>query len=94
MPTETRLVRINYASQLADLRRVDDGSAARWWPTSTTNSLVITDIQSRIEQDVAFVQALDVHTPQVSIQAKLIFVDRTDVEDMGVKYDSAPARDA
>ena len=31
--------------------------------------------------------ALDRPTPQVSIQAKLIFVNRTDIEDLGVQYD-------
>ncbi len=30
---------------------------------------------------------LDIRTPQVSIQAKIIFIDRTDVEQLGVKYD-------
>ncbi|HEX4560311.1 MAG TPA: AMIN domain-containing protein [Gemmatimonadales bacterium] len=89
VPTETRLVRINYAKAIALQSPVASIVTKRGAVVadSTTNSLVITDIQSRIEQDVAFVQALDVRTPQVSIQAKLIFVDRTDVEDMGVKYD-------
>jgi type IV pilus assembly protein PilQ len=36
---------------------------------------------------VDFVKGLDLRTPQVSIQAKIIFVDRTDVENLGVKYD-------
>lgn len=89
VPTETRLVRINYAKSTALQGPVASIVSKRGAVVAdtTTNSLVITDIQSRIEQDVAFVQALDVRTPQVSIQAKLIFVDRTDVEDMGVKYD-------
>jgi type IV pilus assembly protein PilQ len=89
VPTETRLVRINYAKSTALQAPVASIVSKRGAVVAdtTTNSLVITDIQSRIEQDVAFVQALDVRTPQVSIQAKLIFVDRTDVEDMGVKYD-------
>jgi len=89
VPTETRLVRINYAKSTALQGAVASIVSKRGAVVAdtTTNSLVITDIQSRIEQDVAFVQALDVRTPQVSIQAKLIFVDRTDVEDMGVKYD-------
>jgi type IV pilus assembly protein PilQ len=30
---------------------------------------------------------LDIPTPQVSIQAKLIFVDRTDIEELGIQYD-------
>ncbi len=32
-------------------------------------------------------KGLDQRTPQVSIQAKIIFVDRTDIEQLGVKYD-------
>jgi type IV pilus assembly protein PilQ len=52
-----------------------------------TNTLIITDIRSRIEDDVNFVSELDIQTPQVSIQAKIIFVNRTDVEEIGVKYD-------
>src|SRR5690348_3400513 len=89
VPTETRLVRINYAKSTALQGAVASIVSKRGAVVAdtTTNALVITDIQSRIEQDVAFVQALDVRTPQVSIQAKIIFVDRTDVEEMGVKYD-------
>ena len=34
-----------------------------------------------------FVRGLDIRTPQVSIQAKIIFVDRTDIEQLGLKYD-------
>jgi type IV pilus assembly protein PilQ len=54
---------------------------------STSNSLVITEVSSRIDEVVEFVKGLDLRTPQVSIQAKIIFVDRTDVEELGVKYD-------
>ena len=32
-------------------------------------------------------RGLDIRTPQLSIQAKIIFVDRTDIEALGVKYD-------
>jgi type IV pilus assembly protein PilQ len=52
-----------------------------------TNSLIITDIRSRLQADVEFVQQLDVQTPQVSIQAKLIFVNRSNIEELGVQYD-------
>jgi type IV pilus assembly protein PilQ len=34
-----------------------------------------------------FVRGLDIRTPQVSIKAKIVFVDRTDIEELGVKYD-------
>jgi type IV pilus assembly protein PilQ len=49
--------------------------------------VIFTDIESRIEEDTMLVRALDIPTPQVSIQAKLIFVDRSDVEQLGVRYD-------
>src|SRR5207253_2532537 len=58
---------------------------------STSNALVITEVTSRIEDVVEFVKGLDLRTPQVSIQAKIIFVDRTDVEELGVKYDLGSA---
>jgi len=54
---------------------------------STTNALVITEIQSRIRIVEDFVRGLDIRTPQVSIQAKIIFIDRSDIEDLGLKYD-------
>ena len=89
VPVETRLVRINYARAMALQGAVQSILTKRGAVVAdtTNNALVITDVQSRIDQDVAFVQALDVRTPQVSIQAKIIFVDRTDAEDMGIKYD-------
>ncbi len=52
-----------------------------------TNSLIINEVESRIAEIVDLVSQLDIRTPQVSIQAKLIFVDRTDIEELGVKYD-------
>ena len=52
-----------------------------------TNSLIITEIETRIDEIVDLVRQLDIRTPQVSIQAKLIFVDRTDIEELGIKYD-------
>jgi type IV pilus assembly protein PilQ len=52
-----------------------------------SNSLIITDTRSRIGNLTEFVQGLDIRTPQVSIKAKLVFVDRTDIEELGIKYD-------
>jgi len=36
---------------------------------------------------VDFVSGMDLRTPQVSIQAKIIFVDRRNLEQLGLKYD-------
>ena len=89
VPIETRLVRINYAKATSLVPAVASIVTKRGAVVadSTSNSLVITEVSSRINQVAEFVQGLDLRTPQVSIQAKIIFVDRTDVEEMGVKYD-------
>ncbi len=88
-PVETRLVRVNYARAAALVPSVQSILTKRGAVVadSTSNALVITEIASRINRVEDFVKGLDIRTPQVSIQAKIIFVDRTDVEELGVKYD-------
>ncbi len=89
VPVETRLVRVNYAKASALVPSVASILTKRGQVVadSTSNALVITEITSRISRVEEFVKGLDIRTPQVSIQAKIIFVDRTDVEELGVKYD-------
>jgi len=89
VPIETRLVRINYAKATSLVPAVASIVTKRGAVVadSRSNSLVITEVSSRINQVADFVQGLDLRTPQVSIQAKIIFVDRTDIEELGVKYD-------
>ena len=89
VPVETRLVRVNYAKASALVPSVTSILTKRGAVVAdtTSNSLVITEIASRINRVDEFVRGLDIRTPQVSIQAKIIFVDRTDVEQLGLKYD-------
>ena len=54
---------------------------------TATNTLIITEAASRIGDLLGYVQALDIRTPQVAIKAKIIFVNRTDIEDLGITYD-------
>src|SRR2546426_8635560 len=89
VPVESRLVRINYAKAVSLVPAVQSIVSKRGAVVadSTNNALVITEIQSRIRTVEDFVRGLDIRTPQVSIQAKIIFIDRTDVEELGLKYD-------
>ncbi len=90
VPVETRLVRINYAQASALVAAVSSivtKSRGSVVADTTNNALVITDVQTRINDVESFVRGLDIRTPQVSIQAKIILVDRTDVEEMGLQYD-------
>jgi len=52
-----------------------------------TNTLLITETVSRLPEIVSYVKDLDVRTPQVAIKAKIIAVDRTATEEMGISYD-------
>jgi len=54
---------------------------------SGTNRLLVTDVASRLEDIANYVKDLDVRTPQVSIKTKIILVDRTNIQDIGVSYD-------
>ncbi len=89
-PLETQVVRVNYA-RASELGKSIEGiltkNRGKVNADTASNSLIITDTKSRLVSIVEFARGLDIRTPQVSIQAKIIFVDRTDLEQLGVKYD-------
>jgi type IV pilus assembly protein PilQ len=60
---------------------------------SSTNTLIITETASRLADVLQYVQSLDVRTPQVGIKAKIIFVNRTNIEDIGLSYDLGTGTD-
>ncbi|HEU4827636.1 MAG TPA: AMIN domain-containing protein [Gemmatimonadales bacterium] len=89
-PLETRTVRLNYKqadSLVKVVESVVTKNRGRVVAATSSNALVITDTRSRIQGVVDFVSGLDLRTPQVSIQAKIIFVDRRNLEQLGLKYD-------
>jgi len=86
---ETHVVRVNYArvgELVGSLKGIltKRGTAVA---DSATNSVILTDVRSNIDLVVDFVSQLDLKPKSVSIQAKIIFVDRTDLEQLGFKYD-------
>lgn len=89
-PLETHVVRVNYA-RAAELGKSLEGiltkGRGKVIPDTASNSLILTDTKSRINSIVDFARGLDIRTPSVSIQAKLVFVDRTQTEQLGLKYD-------
>ena len=60
---------------------------------TATNTLLITETPSRLADLLAYVKSLDVRTPQVAIKAKIIFVNRTDIEELGLSYDLGTGND-
>lgn len=89
-PLRTRAYRINYATaeDLVDaiegLMTPDRGQARA---SVSTNSVVVTDIDAVHREVEELMSQLDVRTPQVQIQAKIVFVNRTDLNDLGIVYD-------
>jgi len=88
-PLATTIQRVNYARAFGLVPALDAIKSPRGKivADTATNSLIITDVQSKIADYSTFLSQLDLPTPQVSIQAKLVFVDRTDLENLGLKYD-------
>jgi type IV pilus assembly protein PilQ len=52
-----------------------------------TNSVAITDVPSSLDDLERYARSLDVRQPQVNIKAKIILVDRTTLEGLGLRYD-------
>jgi type IV pilus assembly protein PilQ len=56
-----------------------------------TNTIIVTETPTRLADIESYVRDLDVRTPQVSIKAKIISVDRTGTEQLGLAYDLGSA---
>ena len=89
-PLETRVIRLNYKQAGALTKTVESvvtKGRGRVVADSSSNALVVTDTRSRVQGVVDFISGMDIRTAQVSIQAKIIFVDRKNIEQLGLKYD-------
>jgi type IV pilus assembly protein PilQ len=88
-PLTTRMIPVNYASAGQVLNSVKSILSKRGAVVAdtTTNALIVTETRSRIQEVSDFVKQLDIRTPQISIQSKIIFVDRTNTEALGIRYD-------
>lgn len=89
-PLMTRVVRINYkraTGMVGAVQAITGSGRGQVYADTSSNSLIITDTRTRVAEIENFVRGLDIRTASVSIQAKLIFVDRTDLEALGLRYD-------
>jgi type IV pilus assembly protein PilQ len=56
-----------------------------------TNTVIVTETPTRLADIESYIHDLDIRTPQVSIKAKVITVDRTATEQLGLSYDLGSA---
>jgi type IV pilus assembly protein PilQ len=94
-PQETRAFPITFAS--ADtLRASIEGmltpTTGKVTVNPTANTLLITDTRSALDRIGPIIQQMDVRMPQVTISAKIIFIDRTALEELGFVYDLKDSR--
>ena len=93
-PLATRTYRVNFATAselvlaLTPLM-TERGSVSA---ATGTNALIVTDIERVHEAVASLIQGLDIRTPQVQIQAKIIFVNRTNLSEFGITYDLKDSR--
>jgi len=96
-PLESRQVPINYTPLAQITKSVETlltKGRGRVIADSASSSLIVTDTRSRVDDVSRFVANLDRKTPQILIKAKIIFVDRTDLERLGLRYDLGSANQA
>ena len=88
--SETRVIRINYAradSVAEALRHLATPNRGQVVAFSGSNTVIVTDAPSVVARMDTIVSTLDRRLPQVAIEAKIVFVDRTDVQQLGIMYD-------
>lgn len=93
-PLVTRPFRISFG-QAQDLQSPIESllsSRGRIAISASTNTLVVTDIPRVLDQVEDLINGIDVQTPEITISAKIIFVNRTDLEELGVVYDLKDSR--
>ena len=93
-PLETGVFHMSYATA-ADLLPAaqsllsDRGSASL---SLATNSVIVMDVPRVLAQVEALVRELDIRAPQITISARIVFVNRTGLEELGVAYDLRDSR--
>ncbi|WP_419934696.1 secretin N-terminal domain-containing protein [Candidatus Palauibacter sp.] len=88
--SETRVIRINYAradSVAEALRHLATPNRGQVVAFSSSNTVIVTDAPSVVARMDTIVASLDRRLAQVAIEAKIVFVDRTDVQQLGIVYD-------
>jgi type IV pilus assembly protein PilQ len=88
LPLQTRILPINYANSKEMSKSVEKTLTKRGHieVDERSNSLIVTDIEDRLDQVDAMVRNLDTRTPQVEIVARLVDVDVSATRDLGVSW--------
>jgi type IV pilus assembly protein PilQ len=86
---QTQIFKVNYApvDEIAQGLAPALSERGKVIANAATNSIIVTDVPENLEIAAQLIKDLDERTPQVVISAKIIFVDRTRIEEFGVTWD-------
>ncbi|MGH7468694.1 MAG: AMIN domain-containing protein [Longimicrobiales bacterium] len=93
-PVVTQEYRINFMSADSMIMTVQSllTASGKVAVNPAGNSLLVTDTRSTVHRIGPIIRQLDVRQPQVSIAAKIVFVDRTALQELGFVYDLKDSR--
>lgn len=89
-PVSTRTFTVSYATAteiegaVTAFLTIDRGRIA---VNASTNTVIVTDVDRVLDAVEELIAELDKETAQVSISAKIMFINRTDLQEFGVTYD-------
>jgi len=89
-PVETRAYTVNYGTAEEIQLSVEaflTRERGRIAVNPSTNTVIVTDVRRVLDAVGELIKDLDRETAQVSISAKILFINRTDLQEFGVTYD-------
>ncbi|MDY6854036.1 MAG: type IV pilus secretin PilQ [Thermodesulfobacteriota bacterium] len=85
----TRIIPINYATAGGIMQQIKLTGRGKASADERTNSLIISDIKSSIQEAMDIITKLDTPTPQVLIEARIIQTNPTFTTEMGIQWGGA-----
>lgn len=88
LPLSTRILPVSYANAGEMAKTVEKTLTKRGHIEidARTNSLLVTDIDERLDQAESMIRSLDTRTPQVEIVARLVDVDNSVTRSLGINW--------
>ncbi len=88
LPLSTRIIPVSYANADEMAKSVEKTLTKRGHieVDKRTNSLLVTDIDERLDQGESMIRSLDTRTPQVEIVARLVDVDHSATRNLGIDW--------
>jgi type IV pilus assembly protein PilQ len=87
-PLVTEMIRVNYATTEDIVKSLAGLKSPRGSITADarTNTLILTDIPEKVDEMISVIKTLDVKTPQVMIESKIVEVTRNFSQQLGVRW--------